>query len=99
MQAVVACAGVTFRCVAAAYGVEIRWARLVARSSFDARGTLGVSPETPVGVGDVEVEITIDADVDDAKLPRLVLATERYCVVGQSLLHPARVRVVRARKS
>jgi uncharacterized OsmC-like protein len=96
MQAVVACAGVTFRCVAAAYGVEIRRARLVARSSFDARGTLGVSRDVPVGVGDVDVEITIDADIDDAKLARLVEATERYCVVGQSLLRPARVRVVRA---
>jgi uncharacterized OsmC-like protein len=99
MQAVVACAGVTFRCVAAAYGVEIRWARLVARSSFDARGTLGTSPDVSVGVGEVEVDITIDADVDDAKLTRLIEATERYCVVGQSLLHPARVRVVRANGS
>jgi uncharacterized OsmC-like protein len=99
MQAVVACAGVTFRCVAAAYGVEIRRARLVARSSFDARGTLGTSPDVSVGVGEVEVDITIDADVDDAKLTRLIEATERYCVVGQSLLHPARVRVVRANGS
>jgi uncharacterized OsmC-like protein len=96
MQAVVACAGVTLRCVAAASGIDIHSARLVARSSFDARGTLGISCETDVGVGDVDIEIAVDTDADDAKLARLAELTERYCVVGQSLRRPARVRVQRA---
>ena len=96
MQAVVACAGVTFRCVAEASGVKLRTARLVAHSSFDARGTLGVSREVPVGVGDVEIDITVDTEADDARLARLAELTERYCVVGQSLRNPVRFRVLRA---
>jgi uncharacterized OsmC-like protein len=95
LQALVACAGVTLRSVATATGVEIRGARLHAQGVFDARGTLGISKEAPVGVTDIVFTADLDTDADDATLDRLAELTERYCVVGQSLLEPPRFVVRR----
>jgi uncharacterized OsmC-like protein len=94
MEALVACAGVTLRSVATAMGLEIRSAHLVADAVFDARGTLAVDREIPVGVQQVRVVATLDSDAEDAQLDRLAAATERYCVVAQSL-HPAPTFTVR----
>jgi uncharacterized OsmC-like protein len=52
---------------------------------MDARGTLGVSREAPVGMRDIEVLADVDTDADDAALERLASLTERYCVVAQTL--------------
>lgn len=95
-EAVLACAGVTLRSVATAMGVEVRSARLSARSTFDARGTLGLDREVPVGVGPMTVTAELDTDADEATLARLARTTERYCVVGQSLREPPTIEVVRA---
>jgi uncharacterized OsmC-like protein len=84
LEALLACAGVTLRSVATAYGIDIRSATLHARGQFDVRGTLGVSREAPVGVHDVQVDIELDTDADDQALARLAAMTERYCVVAQS---------------
>jgi uncharacterized OsmC-like protein len=95
LEAVLACAGVTLRSVATAMGLTVRSADLRARGVFDARGTLGVDRSAPVGVSDVVITITLDTDADDAALDRLARATERYCVVGQSLAVPPHVEVNR----
>ena len=84
LQALLACAGVTLRSVATAMGLTVRSARRV-DGMFDARGTLGLDRQVPVGVQDVVVTVEIDSDADDATLERLARSTERYCVVGQSL--------------
>lgn len=89
LQALLACAGVTLRSVATAMRLEVRSVRMRVDGMFDARGTLGLDRETPVGVQDVVVTVDIDADADEAGLERLAKATERYCVVGQSLRTPA----------
>ncbi|SNS30738.1 Uncharacterized OsmC-related protein [Geodermatophilus pulveris] len=96
LQALLGCAGVTMRSVATAMGVEIRAARLTARGEMDARGTLGVSKETPVGLGSIAVDAELDTDADDATLTRLGQLTERYCVVAQTLAHPPTITVRRA---
>lgn len=95
LEALLACAGVTLRAVAAAMGVEIRSARLVADGWWDARGTLGVDRAAPVGVQGIVLTLTLDTDADDVALDRLARATERYCVVGQTLASPPEIRVVR----
>ncbi|MFW3172728.1 OsmC family protein [Geodermatophilus sp. CPCC 206100] len=96
LQALLACAGVTMRSVATAMGVEVRSARLTARGEMDARGTLGVSKETPVGLGDIAVDAELDTDADDATLEKLGQLTERYCVVAQTLARPPHLTVRRA---
>lgn len=95
MQALVGCAGVTFRAVTTAMGVEVRDARITAECTWDARGTLGIDRTAPVGARDVVVTIAVDTDADAGRLDRIATSTERYCVVGQSLGQPPTVRVVR----
>ncbi len=97
LEALLACAGVTLRSVAAATGVEIGSGRLHAAGSFDARGTLGVDRGAPVGIGEVVLTLVVDTDADDDQLARLAVLTERYCVVGQSLKQPPVIVVRRAR--
>ncbi|HZZ96230.1 MAG TPA: OsmC family protein [Jatrophihabitantaceae bacterium] len=96
LEALLACAGVTLRAVATAMGVPVRSATLRAEAYFDARGTLGVDRQVPVGVQDVVVTAELDTEADDATLRRLADATERYCVVGQSLKVEPRIVVRRA---
>jgi len=95
LEAVLACAGVTLRSVATAMGVSVRGAELAAEGWFDARGTLGVARDVPVGMTDVVVTAKLDTDADDAALERLARSTERYCVVAQSLAQPPRFVVLR----
>lgn len=85
LQALLACAGVTMRSVATSMGIEIRGGQLRASTEMDARGTLGVSREANVGLGDIDVVAELDTDADDATLAKLAQLTERYCVVAQTL--------------
>jgi uncharacterized OsmC-like protein len=102
LEALLACAGVEVRGVfnatrtATAMRLTVRSASLRAEGMFDARGTLGVDRDVPVGVQDIVVVAEIDSDADDAALERLATATERYCVVGQSLRQSPRFVVQRA---
>ena len=88
LQALLGCAGVTLRSVATAMRLELRDVRLRADAVYDARGTLGLDREVPVGVQDVVVRIDVATDADDATLARLAELTERYCVVARSLAEP-----------
>jgi uncharacterized OsmC-like protein len=96
LQALLACAGVTMRSVATAMGIDIRGGRLRAATEMDARGTLGVSREAPVGLGGIDVVAELDTDADDATLAKLGELTERYCVVAQTLARPPHLIVRRA---
>jgi len=96
LEALVACAAVTFRSVATAMGMPITVGLVRAEGSFDARGTLGVDRSVPVGLQDVVVRFDVDTDADDSALARLATATERYCVVGRSLAVPLRFEVRRS---
>ena len=95
MEALVACAGVTLHAVSVAFGVDLREVSLRAEATFDARGTLGVDRTAPVGVLGPSVVAEVSTDADDATLARLAAATERYCVVGQSLRQPPTIEVRR----
>jgi uncharacterized OsmC-like protein len=93
LQALVACAGVTFRAVSTAMGVPIRGGRIVAEGIWDARGTLGVDRAAPVGLTDITLRFEVDCDADKAKLERMIQTTERYCVILQTLKSPPRMLV------
>jgi uncharacterized OsmC-like protein len=69
---------------------------MTATSAFDARGTLGLAREVPVGLLDIELVAEVETDADDAALEKLAQLTDRYCVVGQSLAQPPRLRIRRA---
>jgi len=85
LDALVACAGVTLQAVATAMGITIRSGRIHAEGTWDARGTLGVSREVPVGLTAIQLRFDLDSDASPEQLPRLLELTERYCVVAQTL--------------
>jgi uncharacterized OsmC-like protein len=97
LQALAACAGVTLRSVATVMGVELRDAAVVVEGHWDARGTLGVDREAPVGLTDVTVTFRFDTDADEATADRLVQLAERYCAVAQTFRTPPPLAVRRER--
>ncbi len=96
LQALVACAGVTLRAVATAYGVEIRRGRVLAEGVWDVRGTLGIDRAAPVGITEIALRFEVECDADDAKLQRMIETTEKYCVIFQTLKQPPTLSVSRA---
>lgn len=93
LEALVGCAGVTFRAVATAMGVTVRSGKVIAEGTWDARGTLGVDRNTPVGLTDIKLRFEVDCDADATKLERMIQTTERYCVILQTLKAPPTVSV------
>jgi uncharacterized OsmC-like protein len=95
LQALLGCTGVTLRSVATALRLDLQDVRLRADAVYDARGTLGLDRDVPVGVQDVLVTIHVRTDADDAALARLAELTERYCVVARSLAEAPRFAIRR----
>jgi uncharacterized OsmC-like protein len=93
LEALVACAGVTLRAVATSLEIEVRGGTLVAEGQFDARGTLGVDRDAPVGLSSIRLLADLDTDADDDQIATLMRLTERYCVVAQTLMAGAPVRM------
>lgn len=92
LQALVACAGVTLGAVATALGLPLRSARVIAEADWDARGTLGVARDAPVGLTGLSLTFVLVGDVPPERATRLVETTERYCVVLQTLRAAQEVR-------
>jgi uncharacterized OsmC-like protein len=93
LEALVACAGVTLRAVATALGIEICDATVRAEGDLDFRGTLGVSKDVPVGFRQIRLQFDLDTDASEEQIATLLGLTERYCVVYQTLNHPAKIEV------
>jgi uncharacterized OsmC-like protein len=93
LQALVACAGVTLNAVATALGIAIRGGEVRAEGDLDARGTLGVAKDAPVGFRDIRLKFVLDTDADRAQLDKLLQLTERYCVVYQTLRASPSIKV------
>jgi uncharacterized OsmC-like protein len=95
LEALVACAGVTLRAVATALDIQLRDAAVRAEGDLDFRGTLGVSKDVAVGFQQIRLHFDLDTDATEEQLTTLLRLTERYCVVYQTLNHPAKIDVVR----
>jgi uncharacterized OsmC-like protein len=85
LEALVACAGVTFKAVATALEIPVRSATVSAEGDLDFRGTLGVAKDAPVGFAAIRLAFAVDSDAPQEKLDQLLKLTERYCVVYQTL--------------
>jgi len=95
LRALVACTGVTLKSVATAMGVALRDASISAEGDWDARGTMGISRDTPVGMRDIRLTIHLDTDADATTEAKLLELTERFCVIYQTLRTPPRIEVRR----
>jgi len=93
LQALVACAGVTLRSVAVNRDIRLAGGRVVAEGDLDFRGTMGVDREAAVGFEAIRLRFELDSDASEEELDALVEATERYCVVYQTLARGVRVDV------
>jgi uncharacterized OsmC-like protein len=91
LQALVACAGVTLRAVATSLGVPVAGGTVRAEGDLDFRGTLAVAKEAPVGFTAIRLSFDLDTDASQDQLDTLLRLTERYCVVFQTLAHPAQL--------
>jgi uncharacterized OsmC-like protein len=92
LQALAACAGVTFNSVATALSVPFVSAKVIVEGDGDFRGTLGVARDAAVGVTDIRIRFEIDSPATDEQLATAMRLTERYCVVLQTLLNAPRVQ-------
>src|SRR4051794_30626196 len=88
LEALVACAGVTLRAVAASLGIEVAGGSVTADGDLDFRGTLAVDRDAPVGFKSIRLNFELDTDADRDQLDTLLKLTERYCVVFQTLARP-----------
>jgi len=93
LQALVACAGVTLRAVATSLQIDVAGGTVSAEGDLDFRGTLAVGKDAPVGFSAIRLAFDLDTDASDEQLQTLIKLTERYCVVYQTLAHPARLSV------
>jgi uncharacterized OsmC-like protein len=94
LEALVGCAGVTLRAVATALGIQLRDATIQAEGDLDFRGTLGVSKDVPVGFRQIRLHFDLETDAGAEQIATLLRLTERYCVVYQTLDHPAKISVL-----
>ena len=94
LEALVGCAGVTLGAIATALSIPLRDASIRAEGDLDFRGTLGVSKDGPVGFNEIRLHFELDTDATEEQLSTLLRLTERYCVVYQTLSHPACIRVL-----
>ncbi len=93
LQALVACAGVTLRAVATSLQVTVAGGTVTAEGDLDFRGTLAVSKDAPVGFRSIRLAFDLDTDASPEQVQTLIRLTERYCVVYQTLAHPADMTV------
>jgi uncharacterized OsmC-like protein len=93
LQALVACAGVTLRAVATSLQIDVAGGTVSAEGDLDFRGTLAVSKDAPVGFSAIRLAFDLDTDASPEQLQTLLKLTERYCVVYQTLAHPAQLSV------
>jgi uncharacterized OsmC-like protein len=93
LQALVACAGVTLRAVATSLQINVAGGTVSAEGDLDFRGTLAVSKDAPVGFSAIRLAFDLDTDASPEQLQTLIKLTERYCVVYQTLAHPAQLSV------
>jgi len=91
LEALVACAGVTLKAVATALDIELKSGTVSAEGDLDFRGTLGVDKSAPVGFRDIRLTFDVKSDAPQEKIDTLLKLTERYCVVLQTLIRPAKI--------
>ena len=93
LEALVGCAGVTLGAVATVLGIQLRDATIQAEGNLDFRGTLGVSKDAPIGFEQIRLNFNLSTDASEEQVATLLRLTERYCVVYQTLSHPAKIDI------
>ncbi len=87
LGALAACQEVTLRMVAANMGVELESLTVTAEADWDARGTLAMGGDAPVGLKAVRchTSVVVKDDGTGDRGERLLRSAEKYCVVLSTL--------------
>ncbi len=79
------CQEITLRLVATALGLTLDHLAIRVEGDWDARGTLAVDREAPIGYTAIRVSIDLQTDAPQDKVDRLLKSAKRYCVVSATL--------------
>ena len=93
LEALVACAGVTFQAVSTAFDVDAKGLKVTAEGDLDFRGTLGVAKDASVGFQNIRLNFDFEADAPSETIDKMIELTERYCVVLQTIRHTPQLSV------
>lgn len=87
LGALAACQEVTLRMVAANMGIALEAVDVRVEADWDARGTLAMGKEFPVGLKTItcRTSVTLAADEREDRAERLLRSAEKYCVVLNTL--------------
>jgi uncharacterized OsmC-like protein len=75
LQAIVACAGVTFNLVATAMSIPYRSVRVFVEADGDFRGALGIAKDVPVGVTQMRLRFEVDSTATDEQIATVLRQT------------------------
>ena len=92
LQALVACAGVTLAAVAINRSLSVSGS-VHASGVLDVRGTLGSAPGAAVGFSSIKLSFELQTEASEQEVAQLIEATEKYCVVLQTLESPLDIEV------
>lgn len=92
LAAYAACYELTLRLVAQAMNIPLRHLDLRVEGDWDARGTLALDREAPVGYTAIRISAHAETDASEEQVARLLKSAERYCVVGATLKQPPTVQ-------
>ena len=93
LEALVACAGVTLRAVATALDIQLRDGTVYAEGDLDVRAHSECPRMSPSGSSKFDCASIWIRTLIPNQLATLLQLTERYCVVYQTLSHPAKINV------
>ncbi|OYW81201.1 MAG: hypothetical protein B7Y37_11615 [Sphingobacteriia bacterium 28-36-52] len=86
--ALASCFDTALRMIANRLQIPILNSKIIATAEVDVRGTLMVNKEVPVGFQKMSlfIEITVQNSVPNTMAEKLIQATERSCIVYQTIL-------------
>jgi len=93
LESLAACAGVTFKAVATALGIELSNGYVIVEGDLDFRGTLGVAKDAPVGFSAIRLRYEFESNASPEQRATLLKLVERYCVIYQTLRNPPAIQV------
>lgn len=93
--ALAACQDSSIRMVANGMGIELTALEVTVRATVDVRGALGLHKDVPVGFQSITSDIHLQAKEGTSPelLEKLRMASERCCVVMQTLQAPPKVQI------
>ena len=93
--ALASCFDTALRMIANRLQITLIKTNIIATANADVRGTLMVDKEVPVGFQSLglDIEITVSNSVPTELADKLIIATERSCIVLQTLLRGTPVNI------